>query len=315
MNKKKSLYMFMIKRKNMLIISIVYMSLFFSSVEFFKCFFTVLQIQQTKSSTVFCNLDLEVSSEMLGLYAAQRKSSPLTVLPGDDEKNIVLPPKRSNLPIYPKEVYLTFDDGPTRKNTPAILEILKQYGVKASFFIIGDLAEVNSDILKRMSEEGMTILPHSYSHNYNIYNSMGAYFQDLEKCTAVLQGITGKEVPPFIRMPGGSDNAVAPKGELIKIKKSLREQEIRYVDWNISSLDASANTVDKNLIVNSVMDKCKTKKLAVVLMHDANTKTTTVEALSEIIRYLKENGFVFRTFEDLTYEEEKEMIKKKIIYK
>jgi peptidoglycan/xylan/chitin deacetylase (PgdA/CDA1 family) len=311
-NKKKSLFMLKTKTKNIVILSLIYISLFIFSVEFFRAYFISIKAE---TITVFSTLDQMVIAEEVGLYISQERVSPFSVLPGDDEKNIALPQKRPNIPMYPKEVYLTFDDGPTKKNTTVVLDILRENNVKASFFVIGDLAEKNQDLIKRMQEDGMTILPHSYSHEYAIYKSESSYFQDLEKCISVIKGITGKELPPFIRMPGGSDNLVGPREVLKRIRKSLRDQDIRYVDWNVSSLDASSNVVDKDIIVSSVINKCKTTNLAVVLMHDANSKSTTAEALPEIIKFLKENGFVFRTFEDLTEEEESAMIKRKIIYK
>ena len=310
--KKKSLYVLKAKRIKVIMLSLIYIVLFILSEEYFRHHFFNAEAE---SVAVYSVSEDMVPSEVVGLYISQSRISPFSALPGDDEKNITLPKKTPNVSIYPKEVYLTFDDGPTRKNTSAILDILKENGVKGTFFVIGDLAERNKDLIVRMKEEGMSILPHSYSHDYAIYKSESSYFQDLEKCKSVIEGITGKEVPPYIRMPGGSDNLVGSKKVLNNIRKSLKEQDIRYVDWNVSSLDASSSIVERDIIINSVIDGCKNKTMAVVLMHDANSKVTTVEALSEIIKYLKDNDFVFRTFADLTDEEEKEMIKRKIIYK
>jgi peptidoglycan/xylan/chitin deacetylase (PgdA/CDA1 family) len=294
MSDEISLYMLFIKKKNIIILCVIVAISLILRVDYVSGYFSDV-FTETANSTACL--------------------SPLSIFPADDEKTIAHSHKRNNLPLYPKEVYLTFDDGPTKKNTTAILDILRESDVKASFFVIGDLAEKNKDIIKRMKDSGMSILPHSYSHDYAIYRSKDKYFSDLKSCIEVIEGVTGEAVPAFIRMPGGSDNAIGREEELRKIRKTLKDRAIRYVDWNVSSLDASANTVDTNVIVNSVINRCKNKNLAVVLMHDANTKTTTVEALPDIIRFLKKNGFVFRTFDDVTEEEEIEMIKRRIIYK
>ncbi|WP_163194102.1 polysaccharide deacetylase family protein [Clostridium thermarum] len=294
MNNEKSLYMLYGNKRKMISFSLFIITFFIISMAFAIRYFSILQ--RETGNSVAC-------------------LSPFSVFPSDDEKNIGIPEKRNNQPLYPKEVYLTFDDGPTKKNTTAILDILEKNDIRATFFIIGELVEKNSEIIKRMRDSGMAVLPHCYIHNYSIYKTVDEYFHDLNRCIEAIQNVTGESVPAFIRMPGGSDNSVGRKEELRKIREALKDNAIRYVDWNVSSMDASANVVDMDIIVNSVISRSKNKKLAVVLMHDANSKVTTVEALPEIIRFFKDAGFVFRTFKDITEEEEREMIKRRIIYK
>lgn len=247
-------------------------------------------------------------------FKAKELMSPYTVIPTNDEGKVGKSKLRFMLLKDLNEVFLTFDDGPT-ENTIKILEILNKYRVKATFFVIGDLAERNKDIIAKLKDSGMCILPHSYTHDYNIYKSKGRYFSDLEKCIKVIKEITGKDIPPYTRMPGGSNNTMGKEKVLADIREALKKKNMRYVDWNVSSLDAVSVFVPKSIIRESVIKKCESSNFAVVLMHDSSTKQTTVESLEDILKYLKEKNFIFRTFDDITEMEEKEMIEKRIIYR
>ena len=131
------------------------------------------------------------------LAASIEVISPYTVFPTDDQGRVGQSSLR-NIPLKDiNEVFLTFDDGPTRENTTKILEILNKYKVKATFFVIGDLAERNKDIMAMMKDSGMCILPHSYTHDYNIYKSRRAYFKDLEKCIKVIKEVTRRTYHPI----------------------------------------------------------------------------------------------------------------------
>ena len=105
------------------------------------------------------------------------------------------------------------------------------------------------------------------------------------------------------------------KTNLNLIKKALNDKGIKYVDWNVCSGDADSHEVPVEKIKRNVKNQSQNKKFAVILMHDAYYKHFTVESLPEIITYLKDQGFVFRTFEDLTKAEEKEMIDLEVINK
>jgi peptidoglycan/xylan/chitin deacetylase (PgdA/CDA1 family) len=213
---------------------------------------------------------------------------------------------------YKKGVFLTFDDGPS-KNTLEILNILKENNIKATFFVVGRSAEHNPEIIRKLKENGMCILSHSYSHDYRIYKGLDSYEEDLNKCNNTLASLLGEEVLPIIRFPGGSTNSIWSKAVKWKIKDFLRRNNISYIDWNVSSADAAQVIVPMNSIKDNVINQCKNKKLAVVLMHDAPVKVTTVEALPQIIKELKGNGNVFRSFDDLSEAEVEEFKKLKIM--
>lgn len=213
-----------------------------------------------------------------------------------------------------KEVFLTFDDGPCSNNTPKILDILKDNNVRATFFVVGTKGEENPQILKELSDNGMSIGVHTYSHKYSeIYKNTDSYLKDYYNCQKVISKITGRDPISYVRMPGGSDNLVANKNSLNNIKNVLKEKELKYVDWNVSSGDAESTEVAAEDIKKNVITQCKNKKLAVILMHDTYYKNSTVKALPYIVKYLKDEGFVFKTFDDITQNEEAQMVRMRVI--
>ncbi len=187
-----------------------------------------------------------------------------------------------------KEIYLTFDDGPSG-NTSKILDILKEYGVKATFFVVGKTDDNSVALYQRIVEEGHTLAMHSYSHKYNeLYKSEENFVEDMEKLQEYLYDITGIW-PRYYRFPGGSSNTVS-KVDMYKLMAYLNENGITYFDWNVSSGDASSVQISSANIVDNCMNGMRDKKECMILMHDANEKKTTVEALSEVIRQIQERG-------------------------
>lgn len=190
-------------------------------------------------------------------------------------------------------VYLTFDDGPS-ENTEKILDILKENNINATFFPI--YKQKSEKIYKRIVAEGHSLGNHTYSHDYSkIYTNLDNFAEEVKKLDNELYNITGTK-PKLFRFPGGSNSGMASQYGGNNIMDYLTEymaNEKIYFDWNVDSNDAKKVTNDKDIIVNSVLEGCKGKEKAIVLMHDAAPKTTTVEALPDIIKGLKEQGFKF----------------------
>lgn len=183
------------------------------------------------------------------------------------------------------KVYLTFDDGPSA-NTDQILDILDEYGVKATFFVVGK--EGYNDQYRRIVEEGHTIGMHSYSHVYrDIYESVEAYGQDLEKLHTYLYELTGVD-SRIVRLPGGSSNTVS-KDKIQDIIAYLGQQGMTYYDWNVSSGDAASGYVSAQQIADNVLNHVSEHHTSIVLMHDASGKNTTVEALPIILEKILES--------------------------
>lgn len=214
----------------------------------------------------------------------------------------------------PREVFLTFDDGPSINNTKKVLKILRENNVKATFFVVGVKGEENPEILKEINKYGMSIGVHTYSHDYKkIYKNLDGYLKDIQACSNVIKKITGTTPISYVRFPGGSNNLATSKVNLHSIKVTLNHMGISYVDWNVSAGDAESKIVSPEKIKQNIISQSRDKRLAVILMHDTYYKNSTVAALPGVIEYLKQQGFVFRTFNDLTAEEEKEMIRLGII--
>jgi peptidoglycan/xylan/chitin deacetylase (PgdA/CDA1 family) len=195
-----------------------------------------------------------------------------------------------------KIAYLTFDDGPST-NTAAILSILDHYKVKATFFVIGNNTDFGKQMYKRIAEEGHAIGLHSYTHEYKkIYASPAAFQSDFDQLRQLLYGATGL-TPTIIRFPGGSNNHVSRKygGRTLMqtLIKQVTKEGYQYVDWNVDSRDAERVIQSPDIIVHSILQESKNKQKAIILMHDAPVKTTTVTALPAVIEGLRKQGFSF----------------------
>lgn len=198
------------------------------------------------------------------------------------------------------EAYLTFDDGPS-KNTPKILDILDQYGVKATFFVMYNRGQ--DEYYRQIVERGHTIALHTYSHEYaDIYKSQSAFFNDLDKISDHVESLTGVRAT-ITRFPGGSSNTISRKhcaGIMTALTKEVEARGYNYFDWNVDSGDADDTTVDKDVIVSNIKNRTHSYKRVFILMHDAKSKTTTVEALPEIIEYLQSRGYTILPITDST---------------
>ena len=215
-----------------------------------------------------------------------------------------------------KVVFLTFDDGPSYNNTPRVLNILNSNNVKATFFVIGRKAEANNNLIKQMENSGMCILPHTYSHDYKtIYKNEEEYFKDLNQCISVIKNNTSNRAVNFTRLPGGSDNEMGSARVLNSIKQKLLLQGISYIDWNVSSMDAGNYYIASKDIKKTVINQCKCWNIPIILMHDSEAKGSTVEALQDIITYLKNEGYTFKTLSDISEEEIGRLKKYKILNK
>lgn len=183
------------------------------------------------------------------------------------------------------KVYLTFDDGPS-VYTDTILDILKEYDVKATFFVVGKEDEASLASYKRIVDEGHTLAIHSYSHKYGeIYQSVDSYAYDLEKLLTLLYEATGYQCK-YVRFPGGSSNMVS-KVPMSDIIHYVHAQGMEYFDWNVSASDAVNTALAPEVIVSNVMNNVANYETAVILLHDTGNRKSTVDALPAIIENLQ----------------------------
>jgi peptidoglycan/xylan/chitin deacetylase (PgdA/CDA1 family) len=196
------------------------------------------------------------------------------------------------------KVYLTFDDGPS-ENTDEILDILDDYGVKATFFVVGKSDEESTARYQRIVNEGHTIGMHSYSHQYSdIYSSLDAFQADLSKIQNTIYDATGVETNLY-RFPGGSSNKVS-NTDMTEYIQYLNSQGITYYDWNVSCGDATSQAYTADELVENVMGDVVKYKTSVVLLHDADSKTQTVQALPKLIESLQSVGAMILPISDDT---------------
>lgn len=189
-----------------------------------------------------------------------------------------------------KKIYLTFDDGPSDRVTPKILDVLAEEEVKATFFIVGIHAETRKYLLERMYAEGHTLGVHSYTHKYGeIYSSAQSLLQDIDRCNGVIKSVTG-EYSTVYRFPGGSFGL--PE-ELIS---AVTAHGMRYVDWNASARDAEICCAAPEQLLKAATTTAACADNIVLLAHDSTTKVSTADALKDIIRHFKSEGYVFKTF-------------------
>lgn len=182
------------------------------------------------------------------------------------------------------KIALTFDDGPSLNWTPMLLDGLKERGVKATFFLIGENAEANPEIVKRIYEEGHLIGNHTYSHVEIAKVSDEEAYQEIEKANEVLISITGKR-PEYMRPPFGS------------WQKELEEKVSMFpVMWNVDPLDWT--TTDTAEIVNRVVTE--TEENDIILMHDCYE--SSVKAALQIIDIFSEKGYEFVTVDEMILE-------------
>lgn len=198
-----------------------------------------------------------------------------------------------------RRVYLTFDDGPS-SNTDQILDILNEYGVKATFFVCGK--ERYTEEYQRIAEEGHTLGMHSYSHKFReIYQSPEAFIADMDMLHDYLYEVTGVD-SKIVRFPGGSSNTICEKNVMQDLIAYLAQEGISYYDWNVSSGDAASSYMSAEQIAKNVLDYVWKYDSAIILMHDAPNKDTTVEALPIIIEKIleSENTVLLPITEDTT---------------
>ncbi|MBC5679985.1 polysaccharide deacetylase family protein [Lachnospira sp. NSJ-43] len=183
--------------------------------------------------------------------------------------------------MYDRIVAITFDDGPCSRTTNRLLDGLKERNVKATFFLVGENAESNEKVVKRMYEEGHLIGNHTYSHikldECNVSSAVG----EINKTNEIIKSITGEDVK-YIRPPYGAYS-----------DKLLSHVNMTPVLWSIDPDDWA--TTDTAYVVKSVVYKVKNGDI--ILLHDIYD--SSVEAALEIIDRLSSKGFVFVTVDQL----------------
>jgi len=193
-----------------------------------------------------------------------------------------------------KEIVLTFDDGPDPKYTERILEILKQYQVKASFFVIGNKAIQNQDIVERIYRDGHEIGNHTFSHPKAIEMSDQQLKLELNSTQRIIQGITGRSTTLY-RSPYGDEEAKYMPSHFQRLQ-DVTQMGYVTVNYDIDSKDWKLR--DSEAIVENVLKQASSGDI--VLLHDGGgDRQATVEALPGIIEQLQNKGYKFVAVSEL----------------
>ncbi len=202
---------------------------------------------------------------------------------------------------HEKNIYLTFDDGPSPNITPQILDILDNYNVPATFFVLGSRVELYPELVRQEFEAGHYIANHGYSHTYSqIYSSVQSVVDEYNSTEEAIQNALGNSDyhSYLFRFPGGSSGG--PYDSLkSEAKQLLTNNGIASTNWNCLTGDAEGGARTKEQLLNRLYQTADGWDSLVVLMHDANDKQTTADALPEIIEHYKNEGYTFKNYYDI----------------
>lgn len=234
-------------------------------------------------------IDSNVNTSKVGKYEVKYTLSDSSGNINSVTRNVIVYDDISDIEKNGKVIYLTFDDGPA-SYTDEILDILKKYNIKATFFVTNQFSSYQY-LIKREYEEGHTVAVHTYSHKYgDIYSSIDNYILDFDNMNQIIYEQTG-EYSKIFRFPGGSSNTISKfnKGIMTELSKTMNELGYLYFDWNVDSMDT--NTKDPKEIANNVIKELDKNDYSIVLMHDI--KKANIESVDIIINYGLENGYTF----------------------
>lgn len=204
----------------------------------------------------------------------------------------------------PKQVCLTFDDGPS-SNTQPLLDILAREKVPATFFVCAqDINQEYLPLVRTIRQQGHQVAMHSATHRYaTIYRSPEAFWQDIKTLRQALEPYLSLEDLTWLRFPGGSTNTVSHKyggsGIMKTLKAQTEEKGWHWIDWNVCGEDATASHPDADRILRNIQEDAEDLTTCVVLLHDTKATGETVKALPQIIGWFREKGYTFCTVDQL----------------
>lgn len=185
-----------------------------------------------------------------------------------------------------KVVFFSFDDGPS-EHTGEILDMLKKYNIKATFFTNGREGPAMEEAYRRIVKEGHTLANHTWSHQYSLYNNPDAFYADVEKLDAYQKQVTGlKQTSHLFRFPGGSANANAT------CTQGIVNRGYNYVDWNVVCGDGTSNSLSVDQLMKNFIDGVHGHNVSTVLCH-AEQKENTRKALDKTFKTLLKEGYTF----------------------
>ncbi len=212
--------------------------------------------------------------------------------------------------LYPKalwrmdpaehSVYLTFDDGPIPESTPFILDTLKEHGIKATFFVVGENVKRYPDLFRRIISEGHIVGNHTYNHMGSLRHYVKTYFQNIETADAVMQtaaNVGGSENSSLFTLHSSLDEKPLfrpPHGWMwLRAYQLLIKKGYNVVMWDLVTRDYSRNLNAFDVFRNVVL---YTRNGSIITFHDSLKSIQKLKyALPASIRFLKEQGYEIKT--------------------
>ncbi len=186
-----------------------------------------------------------------------------------------------------KVIALTFDDGPHPKYTEQVLNLLDQYGAKGTFFLVGEQAEKNPQVVLRMYQDGHEIANHTYTHPFT--KSVSKVMKEIEQTNDTLFSITGYSPKLFRPVEGQYTD---------QLVKEVAKEGYKIVMWSWHQDTEDWRNPGVNKIVNKVLSGVKEGNI--VLFHDGGgNRQQTVKALEKILPELKKQGYTFITISEM----------------
>src|SRR5438270_9487741 len=159
----------------------------------------------------------------------------------------------------PRQVFLTYDDGPNDPHTLHLLELLARHNARATFFLIGKYVRQRPDIVRAVQQAGHAIGNHTYNHPNLIFVSAARLRQELEDCTKAIHDAIG-EYQPLFRPPFG--------GRLPQVLSTARRLGMRPVMWSVTGYDWNSDSADA--ILNSISRQMDGRQAEIILLHDGS---------------------------------------------
>lgn len=207
----------------------------------------------------------------------------------DAEKLVATP----HVKIPPLKAAITFDDGPHPKYTETLVKILKDNGVRATFFVVGSKAQEYPQLVRMIADNGNEVDGHTFTHGNMVHMSVREIKNELLQSSALLENILGRKVSYF-RPPGGQFN--------LKVIKTAEQLNLRMVLWTVFPKDHEES--NPSIIVHRVMSQITDG--GVILLHSG--REPTYAALPVIIKLLRDKGYRFVTISELQRETPKDKL-------
>ena len=199
-----------------------------------------------------------------------------------------------DIPNKENKIYLTFDDGPTPEVTAWVLDQLKKYHAKATFFCIGKNIEQHPEIFKKIIEKGHTIGNHTFNHLNGWKTNTNEYIENSVQCSVAINQLTGHRTADCILNSEHCKLFRPPYGKIKRAQaKKLRQKGFKIIMWDVLSADFD-QSITKEKCLNNVISN--TQSGSIIVFHDSVKAFKNLEyVLPRALQYLAENNFSFET--------------------